>query len=137
MSADAGKALYRKVMEALNAKDFETARSHIADDYTWHGPGGATLQGIAQWREMVEGYFTAFPDLELHIGNVAAEGDLVAAHWSATGTHLGALGDMAATGKKIDITGNHMFRVADGKLAEEWETFDEMAMMQQIGAIPA
>ena len=43
---------------------------------------------------------------------------------------------MPASGNKIEIMGISLFRIADGKVAEEWEGFDTLKMMQQIGAIP-
>ena len=58
--------------------------------------------------------------------------DRVVTRWSAQGTHRGAFGGIAPTGNVITIS-----RLENGQLVEEWENFDELSMMRQIGAVPA
>lgn len=65
-----------------------------------------------------------------------SSGDRVAIRWSAGGVHAGNLLGVPATGRRVDITGIDIFRVKDGKLAEMWQNWDQLGMMQQIGAIP-
>ena len=52
------------------------------------------------------------------------------------GTHLGPLDGIEATGKRINIAGQLIWRFEGTKIAEEWEVFDEVAMLRQIGAFP-
>lgn len=56
--------------------------------------------------------------------------------WTASGTHKGDLLGVLATGRPIKITGIDIFRVQDGKLAELWQNWDQLQMLQQIGAVP-
>ncbi len=42
-----------------------------------------------------------------------------------------------ATGKRIEMTGIAIVRVAGGKIAELWTESDQMGMMQQLGVVPA
>jgi steroid delta-isomerase-like uncharacterized protein len=56
--------------------------------------------------------------------------------WTASGTHKGDLLGVPATGRPIKITGIDIFRVQDGKLAELWQNWDQLQMLQQIGAVP-
>jgi steroid delta-isomerase-like uncharacterized protein len=78
----------------------------------------------------------AFPDLQLKLDRIIAEGDLVSLHWSATGTNPVTAAPFPGTGKKVAIDGMSFFRFADGKIVEEWSTYDNLTIMQQLGLIP-
>ena len=122
--------------DVLNGRNLDLIPQLCTVDYLYHGPGGLELRGIDQLRGMIEGYHTALPDLQMTVEQSVVEGNLIATRWRVTGTHDGPLGDIEATGKKIDITGQLIMRFEGTKIAEEWEVFDEMGMLKQIGAIP-
>jgi predicted ester cyclase len=44
---------------------------------------------------------------------------------------------MPPTGRAMEVMGISLFQVVDGKVAWEWEGFDTMGMMQQLGLVPA
>jgi predicted ester cyclase len=79
----------------------------------------------------------AFPDLERPIDDLVAEGDKVVARWRSIGTHLGSFQGIPPTGKPLMMSGITVFRVADGKVVEEWSESDVLGLLQQMGAIPA
>src|SRR5215212_7456435 len=66
-----------------------------------------------------------------------AEGEKVVSRWRAQGTHQGELMGIAPTGNEVAITGLTIHRIEDGKIVEEWENWDALGLMQQIGAVPA
>jgi predicted ester cyclase len=73
---------------------------------------------------------------------VIAEGDWVAVQWSMRGTHTGdfahpTFGSAPASGKSIQMTYMDHYRIAGGRIAEAWETRDALALLQQLGVIPA
>ena len=72
-------------------------------------------------------FFTAFPDLDVHIDELIAEGD----------THKGDFMGIPATGKKATFTEMHMIRLANGKMVDHWGNSDDLGMMQQLGVIPS
>ena len=41
------------------------------------------------------------------------------------------------TGKSVAMPEIIIDRLADGQIVESWRLFDQMAMMQQLGVIPA
>ncbi len=127
---------HRAFNEMLNGRNLDLLPQLCTQDYVYHGPGGLELKGVDQLREMIEGYLTAFSDLHMTVEQRVAEGNLIATRWSLTGTHDGPLEDIEATGKKINISGQLVMRFEGPKIAEEWEVFDEMAMLKQIGAAP-
>ncbi len=126
----------RTFEEMVNGRNLDLIPQLYTEDFTWHGPGGRDLTGIDQLREMVEGYLTAFPDLHMTVEQQMVEGNLISCRWRATGTHDGPLEDIEPTGKTINISGLVIARFRGTKIAEEWEVFDELRMLQQIGAVP-
>ena len=68
---------------------------------------------------------------------VAAEGDQIGVLATYEGTHKGQLWDIPATGKPVNFTFAGMFRVADGKLAEFWITWDNVTVLSQLGVMPS
>ena len=81
-------------------------------------------------------YMDAFPDTKVTSDFLVAEGDKVVIRWTATGTHTGDLGEIPATGKRTRTAGIAIFRVAGGKIVEEWFETDQMDLMQQLGVVP-
>ena len=82
-------------------------------------------------------FFTAFPDLDVHIDELIAEGDTVVGRMTTSGTHKGDFMGIPATGKKATFTEMHMIRLANGKMVDHWGNSDDLGMMQQLGVIPS
>ncbi|TET70783.1 MAG: ester cyclase, partial [Candidatus Aminicenantes bacterium] len=47
--------------------------------------------------------------------------------------HKGELEGIPPTGKALTISLFTVFRLVDGKIAEEWESLDELGLMMQLG----
>jgi steroid delta-isomerase-like uncharacterized protein len=86
--------------------------------------------------ELAKVFYGAFPDLKQTVEAVVADETSAALRFSATGTHTGEMMGMPPTGKHINISGMCMFQITEGKVTEWAEVFDQMTLMQQIGAIP-
>ena len=130
------RTIDRVVEEMLNGPNLDVIPQFYTEGFTWHGPGGREMTGLDATREMVGGYLAAFPDLQFTVEQKVAEGDRIASYFRVTGTHDGPLEDIAPTGKKIDIAGLIISRFEGRKIAEEWEVFDELRMLQPIGVVP-
>jgi steroid delta-isomerase-like uncharacterized protein len=78
-----------------------------------------------------------FPDLHVIVEDVVAEEDKVVVRWVASGTHQGDLMGLPPSGKRVSVAGITISRFEGGKVAEEWELYDTMGMMQQLDAIPS
>ena len=63
-----------------------------------------------------------------------AEDDLVAARWTASGTHTGRWGDVEPTGRTATFSGVNIFRFANGKVVEIWNHRDDLGLREQLGA---
>jgi steroid delta-isomerase-like uncharacterized protein len=137
--AQDNKALCRRLVnEVINQGNLATVDALVGPNYIYHGPG-FELRGPEGFKQMVTMYRTAFPDLTLTINDLIAEDDKVVTRWTARGTHRGDLQGIAPTGRTTTVTGILISRFAGGKLVEDWEAFDEVGMLRQLGvtSIPA
>ena len=91
---------------------------------------------LAGVNQLAKVFYGALPDIKQTVEDAVADDTKAAVRFSATGTHTGELMGMPPTGKKITIGGMCIFHIADGKVTEWAEVFDQMSLMQQIGAIP-
>ena len=82
-------------------------------------------------------YRSAFPDVHVEIEDQIAEADRVATRWRATGTHEGELMGISRTGNRVTVMGMTIDRIAEGQIAETWDNYDALGMLQQVGAIPS
>lgn len=108
-----------------------------SSDYVYRAPGIEEVRGAKAFKELVTFYRTAFPDLSNKIEDQVAEGDKVVTRGTTYGTHKAPLGNIPASGKRIIVPWVLISRFDGEKIAEEWEVYDSLGMMQQIGAIPA
>ena len=121
-------------IEGLNRGDVSAADAVFAPDCVVHITGVAEpIRGVGPWKELIGGLLRAFPDLHLTIEDQLVEGDRVAFRWSATGTHTGPLGAAPPTGKPVALDGLIIDRLANGKVLERWEQWDQSLMLQQLG----
>jgi steroid delta-isomerase-like uncharacterized protein len=127
----------RRMYEAISAGDIEGFGAMLADDFVDHEelPGLApTKEGVLAFFRM---YIAAFPDLRMHPEDVIASGDKVVARTRAIGTNQGEFMGMPPTGRSVDVQLVDIIRFGDDGLAREhWGVFDQLGMMQQLGAIP-
>ncbi len=77
----------------------------------------------------------AFPDLEIETHVLLAEGDLVAAHLVGRGTHLGLYQGVPATGRACEARCTAVYRIEETRIAEAWVTWDNLSLMEQLGAV--
>ena len=137
MSENGNKAVVRRFLEVVvGAGDLAAADQVCAQDFSWHGVGVGDLLGLATVKQAIAPFFSAFPDLAVKLEDVLEDGDKVVARYTWRGTHRGAFFGVAATGRTVEVAGTSIYRVAGGKIAEEWWLEDMLGLMQQLGAVP-
>ena len=138
MSAEENKAVVRRVIEEMfNKGNLDAADELIAPDFVQHDPAmPEEVHGPEGFKNFAAAYRAAFPDLHMNIEEQIAEGDLVATRWTVTGTHDGEIMGINPTGSRVAQPGMDISRVSEGKVAETWEGYNPMVLMEQIGAIP-
>jgi steroid delta-isomerase-like uncharacterized protein len=136
---EANKAVARRLAQAIfSAGDMQAFDELIADDYVNHNIPVPGIPGTkAGFRQLVAATRHAFPDVEVEVQDLVAEGDLVVFHDHVTSTSKGEFLGVPPNGKKIQWTEIHFLRVADGQIVEHWTNFDQLGILQQLGAIPS
>ena len=135
MSEENKAIVRREIEEVFSAQgDLDVADEIFAPEYVGYpedvrGPEGA--------KETAKMYRNAFPDVQLSIEDQVAEGDKVVTRWIGSGTHHGEMMGIAPTGNQVRVDGMTISRIEDGKIVEEWDIYDALGMMQQLGAIPS
>jgi steroid delta-isomerase-like uncharacterized protein len=137
MATTDNSALVRRFVEEIfNKGDLEVAAEILTPDYAHHDPTTHEYgSGIEGFKQMISFYRQAF-DLQIVLDDQIAAGDKVVDRWTGHGTHQGEFMGLAPTGKKISATGISIHRIADGKIAETWNNYDALGMLQQLGVIP-
>lgn len=130
-SLELNKSITRRVYEeGLNQGRFEVPYSA---DFVGHG--GRNTFTHADGMAEAKGWREAFPDLKITVDKQVAERDLVAVRWTARGTNTGAGNGIPATGSTVQMSGTTLFRMSDGRIAEEWTCADSLGLMKQLGLL--
>jgi steroid delta-isomerase-like uncharacterized protein len=119
--------------EVINARNVDALGELLVPNGVDHTFGSQDTEQAKQFFAMVH---QAFPDLHAVVHDVIAEGDLVAARVTYTGTHQGEFLGIPATGKQARTNGVDLFRMQDGRQAEHWGGPDTLSLLMQLGVMP-
>ncbi|MGA9511503.1 MAG: ester cyclase [Candidatus Sulfotelmatobacter sp.] len=127
------KRWYREVWQE---RKNDTIYELLAPNAVLTGTNGPKKQirGPEQFAAFAEQIRSAFSDTQIVVEDAFGIDDKVVARWSATMIHSGNGLGVPATGKPVKITGISIARIANGKIAEGWDNWDRLAMLEQIGA---
>jgi steroid delta-isomerase-like uncharacterized protein len=132
--SEENKALARRSWESVENPD--TLGEVYAPDVVWHNPEG-DIQGIEEAKQFVAMFETAFPDISATVEDVVAEGDKVVSRVTIRGTHQGEVEEFGPpTGRRVEVQGLSLHRIEDGKIVEEWNSYDNLSLLQQLGRAP-
>lgn len=124
----------REVTEAWNEGDFAVIDDIFAEDSIDHVPlVPMEVRGPQGHKQLVNAFRSTFPDLEMEIDEMIAEGSFVAHRVIIRGTHDGDFVGIEPTGKEVEISGMVFTRFEDGKIVESWANFDALGVLQQLG----
>lgn len=96
---------------------------------------GSTITTPEEFLVFMKRLRGAFPDIQFELEDVFGSGDKVAARWTMRGKHAGDHLGVAASGKNVAIRGISIITIRGGKLVEGWDNWDQLKMMQEIGAV--
>lgn len=137
MSGEENKAVVRRFNEAMKqywrTGDTSLFDDVLAPDYVQHWPGfPSDREGYLR---MLGAFRAGFPDLQKTTEDMLADGDKVIDRVTVRASHTGEMFGVRAGGKTMTITEMHIARVAGGKIVERWGEWDQLGLLQQIGAI--
>ena len=136
--APSTEAVARSYFEALAARDREATAALRSPE--WIGDVialGVVLRGPDEGRALFEELYGAFPDLEITIEDVIADGDRAAVRWRMVGTHTGTpLQGVEATGKRVETRAVDWLDIEDGLVTRTTAYFDGMGQARALGMMP-
>ena len=140
MATEANMAVARRYFEEfLNQGKGVAGEDLFAPNYRSYFPGSPDPLDKKEHDHVTITFFAAFPDGHFTVEDTIAEGDRVVSRYTFRGTHQGrwtaALGT-PPTGKHVTISGNEIFRIADGRIVEQWAQFDIIGALRQFGVVP-
>ena len=122
------------VEEAINNGNLSVLDELAHPDYVYRSPD-EELHGPQAIKALIAAFRAAFPDLKVHIDDLVIADDKAVDCYTLTGTHQGDFMGIAATGKPVKVNGIVISRFEEGKVIEEWELLDQLAMFQQLGIV--
>lgn len=135
MTTDDNKALVQRFYEeVINQKNLAALDQFVAPNAVNHTVPTGLPQGQSQFLGM---HLGAFPDVNVTVEDLLAEGDKVIARVSIRGTQQGAFGSIHPRGKPIMVMAINIFRITNGKMVEHWGLADRLSALQQLGVVPA
>lgn len=136
--AETNKELVRSFVAAVNAAEWDAVARFLADDFRHHsqaaaGPPVTTREEFVEYHRDLR---ASFPDQRVTIDDLVAEADRVAAAGSYRGTQTGLFAGAGPTGRPVDGRFVSLFRIVDGRIAEMWIEWDNLALYSQLGLPP-
>ncbi len=129
----------RDVVEALTdrlaAGDLSALDDLVAEDLVNHAAGPQGREGLRAILAVLA-HDLGDPVVETH--HLIAQDDLVSHHMTLRGVHRAStmplLQGIPPTDRPVAWAFVHIWRVADGKLAEHWACRDDVGLLHQVGA---
>lgn len=133
------KDLVRRFVSAGNAKDMDALDEILAENLVRHcqATPEVNVTDREAFKRFLEETAATFPDQRASMDTLVAEGDRVAFYGSFSGTQEGPMGPFPPSGKRLDVEMAGQFRIEDGKIAELWVTWDNVAGLVQLGHLPS
>ena len=134
-SLDDYKRVVRSFIDAaFNQHQPDRAAEYMTADVSWHGGTLGTVEGRDNFAGLIGAIVAALPDLTNVEQDIIAERDIVSVRAVVEGTHRGDLLGIPASGKRVRWDAVDVYRVKDGKIAEEWAADDLLAFVYGVGA---
>jgi len=121
-------ARYRRYLAICNEHRFADLAGFVAEDVVVNGE----RQGLTGYIRGLEAVVRAFPDYRWDLQRLLVDGDVVAAHFTDTGTHRGEWLGVPPTGRRISTQEFAFYRWVDDRIAEVWVTADDLRVLDQL-----
>jgi ketosteroid isomerase-like protein len=132
---------FERGTDTFNAHDIGGFAEVLADDVVFQAPGGMRGEGKEACAGFYASWFSAFPDAHVEVHDVHFVDDVAVEEGTFTGTHDGVLqtpaGDIPPTGRPVELGYVQVLRFRDGKHLSFNLMFDRLAMLEQLGLVPA
>jgi steroid delta-isomerase-like uncharacterized protein len=130
------KQILHRYVDSVNRGKLDIINNEVLDrNFVYHGIGEESQLSKGEYLNFLHEVRQAFPDFNVRIDELVAEDERVAYRMTVSGTHKGEFKGIAPTGKKFTVSTMGIVLFKNGKIAEEWEIYDAMGMLVQLGAL--
>lgn len=134
ITEEEAKTLTESRMKIWNEGDLDLVNEIHTTDYVRHEvdiyDDRVGLDAFKKWVTFIR---TAYPDYNRIVYEIIVKNDKIVIRWKMTATNTGPRGEMSPTGKKVQLSGVSIFRVVNGKIAEEYAFYNQEAISRQLG----
>ena len=136
--SEANKRIVQAFADAGNRNDLEAFDTLLAPDFVRHceATPEIAVTSSEEFKQFYRDTANTFPDQRMTLDALIAEGVRVAFWGTFSGTQEGPMGPFPPTGRRLESEIAGMFRIEDGKIAELWVTWDNLAGLVQLGLFP-
>ena len=128
------KAIAERTLEIWNEGNLDLIGELYAPELVRHECDlPEDVVGFDAFKNLVTWIRTQFPDFYMMVDEMIVKGDRMVMRWTMTGTNTGSLGDLPPTGKNMRVSGISIARLVNGKIAEVWDFYNQLDMLQQLG----
>lgn len=133
MSSQGNKDVVRRLAQALNEGNLDLVDDIFTPDYIRHDPSDLMKDvGVEEYKQAFATIRRAFPDAHWTMEDILEDGDKVIGRWTFHGTNDGPFFNLAPTGRKVTYPIIAVYRIKDGRIAEDWHVFHALGLWQQL-----
>jgi steroid delta-isomerase-like uncharacterized protein len=125
----------QRIWELIENDDLDALDEVLAEDVVLRQPGEEEIRGIDGYKESIQTYKKAFPDITVNVKDMFVDGDVVITHFTLSGTHEGEFEGIEATGNTVENYGVTINRFENGKAVEDINYWDNLDFLQQLGVM--
>lgn len=129
------KDLMRRYIDAYNRNAMADLDELVSPNYVHHSSDEPLT--LDQFKAGAAWLRKRLADLRVDVEDIVEEGDRIAVRYVIRGTHRASMLGEAVTSKPVAFNGCTVYRIADGRIAEDWEALDEAHLLRQVGAMPS
>jgi len=135
MTRDEIGALLDRHQEAFARRDPDALAAQHAEGGSFESPAHGLVEGRARIADIYRYWFTAFPDLQLHLGPPIIGDDRAAVFWKFVGTAHGPFFGIVGAGTRIEMSGAAEYVLGDGAIQSVRHIFDFSGVLMKTGVL--
>lgn len=125
---------YSKELKPILDKYLEVWRNNNVDEldalmdpnFLRHADSATSANGVEEMKKVIREFNASLSNMKLVSEEEIFIENKFAGRWSVTATHT-------STGLSVTQWGNNIIHFKDGKIVEEWDGFDNLPFIEQLG----
>ncbi|OGU51898.1 MAG: hypothetical protein A2315_06400 [Ignavibacteria bacterium RIFOXYB2_FULL_35_12] len=128
------KPIFDKYYEVWKTGNVDELDAIIDPSFMRHADAGSSAKSLDELKKVITEFKNTFSDVKLVSEEEIFTENKFAGRWSFTGKTTGS-GERSSNGKSVSQWGINIIHFKDGKIIEEWDGFDNVPMLEQLGFV--